>query len=146
MTFPIEEEGMMFTVFPGKIGAVISLGIVATLGAGAFPAAAQSDEIEVSAPREDPNVLLAYVSYDDLDLTSERGESRLVTRVRKATREVCPPAYTTQMAYAHTARCKRIAWSGAEPQIDLAVERARQIAATGHSDIPPVRISLMVPR
>lgn len=136
----------MFSRISEKLGTALSLGLVAALGAGAVPAGAQSDEIEVSAPREDPNVLLAYVSYDDLDLATQRGESRLVTRVRKATREVCPPAYTTQMAFAHTARCKRIAWSGAEPQIDLAVRRAHQIAATGQSEIPPVRISLVVPR
>jgi hypothetical protein len=45
-----------------------------------------------------------------------------------------------------TMACSNAAWAGARPQIALAVQRAREIAATGSSAIAAAAITLALPR
>jgi UrcA family protein len=82
------------------------------------------------------------VSYADLNLVMTGDQKRLVYRVRAAVRDVCqesvglmPPKFLDQ-------QCRAFAWDGAEPQIDRAIQRAREIAATGSSSIAAGSISI----
>lgn len=84
------------------------------------------------------DVLSERVSYRDLNLASVQGEKRLVYRVRGAIGRVCPDDGTGPLNELN--RCRSYAWDGAEPQIDLAVKRAREIATNGFSAIAPVAI------
>jgi hypothetical protein len=42
-------------------------------------------------------------------------------------------------------RCSGLAWDGARPQILRAVQRAREIAATGSSSIAAAAITITIP-
>lgn len=93
---------------------------------------------------DDPDVLTERVSYADLNLASATGEKRLLYRVSRAVRNVCPGYSLSFTLLEH--RCRDFAWTGAKPQIDLAVRRAREIAANGFSAIAPVTIAIRLPR
>ena len=97
-------------------------------------------EIRVTA-QVDPDVRTQRVSYKDLNLVMASDQKVLNGRVGRAVRWVCEPM---DLSVAFRA-CRSEAWSGARPQIALAIERAREIAATGTSSIPPVTIVLAFP-
>lgn len=82
------------------------------------------------------------VVYDDLNLAALRGEQTLQRRVRGAARNVCAPN-DDRMTNRPFSRCVSSAWNGALPQIDLAVQRAREIAFNGKSSIPIVAIGVV---
>jgi UrcA family protein len=81
------------------------------------------------------------VSYRDLNLASLAGEQTLNRRVGGAARAVCEPVglNTNDRDFSS---CIDYAWSGAKPQIALAVQRAREIAMNGTSSIPLVAIAV----
>jgi UrcA family protein len=85
--------------------------------------------------------LSTKVSYADLNLASLPGERTLARRVGGAARAVCEPdgANTNDRDFS---LCIDYAWTGAKPQIALAVQRAREIAMTGTSSIPMVAIAV----
>lgn len=85
------------------------------------------------------------VSYADLNLASADGVERLTNRVRRAVTHVCAPHYSRDTLVDYT-DCKSFAWSGARPQMDLAIQRAQQIALNGTSSIAPVAILIAVPQ
>ena len=82
------------------------------------------------------------VSYRDLNLAAARDEQILQRRVKAAVRSVCEPdvSYLITKTFAD---CASFAWNGANPQIALAVRRAREIAATGASSVPLVAITVV---
>ena len=118
-----------------------SCAVAAGILAGSTAASAQRDErITVKALRAD-DVPKERVSYRDLDLASARDERRLMRRVNFAVNYVCPGN-----SYLGDSRCRASAWKRAEPQIALAVERAKQISSFGFSSIAPTAIVISVPQ
>lgn len=79
------------------------------------------------------------VSYRDLNLASAKGERRLNRRVASAAQTVCEPYFSD---FERTS-CQDYAWTGARPQIAMAVQRAKEIAMTGTSSIPLVAIAIV---
>lgn len=120
---------------------------VALTGTGILvmsPAGAKSrngDTETVYGQRFDPDVPRRLVSYRDLNLATLEGEKTLNGRVRGAVRIVCAESGPGR-DFRQESLCHNVAWSGARPQIALAVMRAREIAMTGTSAILPVAISL----
>jgi UrcA family protein len=121
------------------LAAISAVALAATVTAPAWGKEA-ADPIDVQAPVDPGEYHTTYVSYDDLDLTTVRGEDALRGRVRGAARDVCPDDLMVSNKFG----CRRIARQSAEPKIARAVRRAHQIAMTGTSDIAPVRITLLV--
>ncbi len=114
--------------------------LAATTAVVAAASAAEAKDITIYAA-PDPDVLTRSVKHADLNLADQAGRKRLEGRVSRAVRYVCAPLEsrgTNQLR----SECLDFAWSGARPQMALAVERARQLAATGTSSIAPVAIAI----
>lgn len=125
-------------------GAMLIAGL--TVAAIASPVNAKPATAVVYAP--DPNRITKRVGYADLNLASEAGAKSLDRRVGSAVSSVCEETVgfgigTDQFAF-HS--CKSYAWSGARPQIANAVQRAREIASTGHSSIAAAAITITLPK
>lgn len=110
-------------------------------------ASARQRPIVVTAPTD---IVVRHVSYADLNLASERGAKVLNRRVDGAIDSLCieavgPDTYSLATTTANMA-CTAGAWKGARPQIARAVERARQIAATGSSTIAASAIVITLPK
>lgn len=97
----------------------------------------------VYGQRIDHDAPTRLVSYRDLNLATLAGENTLNGRVRGAVRSVCAEAVPGG-EFRQEIKCHNFAWSGARPQIALAVMRAREIASNGTSAILPVTITLSV--
>lgn len=115
----------------------------AALGVTLSPAAFGKTPIEVTGEKLDERTRI--VSYADLNLASEAGERTLDRRVRGAVRYVCSDLKAAHVWHRYQA-CRTFAWRGATPQMEQAISRARDIAANGRSDIPPVTLAIAVPR
>lgn len=129
-----------FWMICAATGAAFAVIAGAAEAARAEPAQAP---ITVIAGRSGENGMTALVSYRDLNLTMAHDARILNRRVGGATRKVCAPD-DRQVGDNSYSECVSFAWSGARPQIALAVQRAREIAATGSSAIPLVAISISV--
>lgn len=111
--------------------------------AAAAPAAAKQEPITVTATAED--IPVRFVSYRDLDLVKAEDERVLVKRVGYAARDVCLESFPTGNSFRFASvLCRANAERGAQPQVDRAVARARDIAANGWSAIAPVAITISV--
>lgn len=106
--------------------------------------AAIAKPVTVTGYLPDPDVLTERVSYADLNLVSADGVRTLGSRVRGAVGRVCAPLQGG-LNLAHL-ECKRFALNGAQPQIELAITRAQEIAANGTSSIAPVAIAIATGR
>ena len=127
---------------PVKAISVIALSAVLMLGASA-PAAARDKTVVVTA--SDSDNVIRHVQYRDLNLASVQGEKMLVKRVGHAVNGVCREAAGDHVGYfRESVACNSSSWQGAQPQIDQAVRRAREIAANGWSAIAPVAIRISV--
>lgn len=102
--------------------------------------AALAKEVTVLGARSD-DVPTESVLHRDLNLASAQGAKALMFRVSGAVRRVCAP----QERYDYT-QCRQFAWNGARPQMDRAIARAQQLAATGTTSIPAVAIVIATPR
>ena len=112
------------------------------IGGAATAALAQHQATTtVVGERDSEGVRTIRVPYADLNLVAARDERILHRRVGSAAREVCYPnsASLTDHGFAD---CVSGAWKGARPQMALAVQRAREMAATGTSSIPLVAIAV----
>ncbi|MFC7537922.1 UrcA family protein [Sphingomonas sp. GCM10030256] len=116
-------------------------GITLVLLAGTAFAAPR--DITVTAPI-DPDVRVQRVSYSDLNLAQADDRKLLKGRVGRAIGYVCEPQDAAWFDDDYKV-CRTYAWRGATPQINRAVQRAMEIAATGSSAIPPVAIVLAFP-
>lgn len=119
---------------------------VAVIGGGmalAIPAVAQNGKPVVvkGQPLEDV-VSTRRVSYRDLNLASAEGEKMLNHRVRRAVSQVCFDATGPNPIPTLEMSCRWDSWRRAKPQINLAVQRAHDIAANGYSTIAPVAIAI----
>jgi UrcA family protein len=111
------------------MGAASFVGIL-LITASAYPAHSQPPVV-VRATRPDPDVLTARVSFRIADLRSEKGQRSLVRRVRYATHQVCPPNFSLPSLDTGQLECIRNAWDGAKPQIDAAIDRAKNSQLAG---------------
>ena len=105
----------------------------------AAPAEAKSKDVTVYA--HETEALQRRVSYADLNLAATSDQNVLQRRVTKAVRFVCEPHSGRGQATDY-ARCTDFAWNGARPQMAMAFERARQLAATGSTNIAAVAITI----
>lgn len=125
------------------------IGAIALAGTSVFamsPADAKSREgttYTIYGQSTDFDSHTRLVSYRDLDLATSAGEKTLNRRVRGAVRIVCSEPVPGRNLRRDTL-CHNFAWGGARPQIALAVMRAREIASTGTSAIPPVAMTLSI--
>lgn len=109
----------------------------------ASPAFARNQRVVVTAqsadtPRE-------RVSYRDLNLATREGAGMLQARVNRASLNVCVGSDFTPQEVV-TQRCAKAAYWRAQPQMQAAIERAQQIALTGHSSIAAAAIVIADPR
>jgi UrcA family protein len=127
----IQDSFIRFALASGA--AVVLIGGMA----GSAPARDHKD-IKVIGRAPSAEIQTERVSYADLNLATPAGVRKLNGRVGGAVSRVC-----FAFDYVKTsikAECNEAAWSGARPQMDRAIMRARQIASTGVSSIPPVAI------
>lgn len=126
-----------------SLGAAVVLASGLTLAA-AQPAAAKSKPIVVKAIPE--NVQTERVNFEDLNLVNKAGQRTLHRRVAGAVKLVCGGPDTERASFFEGRRCQTVAWNGARPQIDRAVQRAHEIARNGSSTIPAVAIRISARR
>ena len=109
------------------------LTVVALLLAGTAAAVAQP-------PGEKPHsgvVVVAddvptrHVSFADLDLSTAGGQRTLVRRVKLAVSKVCDEAAGPLPSIYAKQECWKSTWAESQPKLNAAVERSRQLAATG---------------
>lgn len=135
------------------IAKIVSMCAATAITAGAIvvmaphASAAQHPNLVVTAPA-DADLVVRHVSYADLNLTMDRGVQVLNHRVGSAVSSVCieavgPDTHSLGSTIANM-RCTRSAWNGARPQIARAVQRARDIAATGSSTIAASAIVISI--
>lgn len=92
--------------------------------------------------------VIRRVTYADLNLASAPGERTLNRRVGYAVDDLCNEAVGEPSSSANTfayKKCTGGAWHGAAPQIATAVQRARDIAASGKSSIALSAITIGLP-
>ena len=113
------------------------------IGASALltvPADARTAPVVVTAPHSD--LPTRRVSYADLNLAALDGQRVLHTRLDSAVNGVCTdggfPA--TELGFVE---CRLHAWSGVRPQVANAIQRATEIATTGHSALPVAAITIV---
>ena len=118
---------------------VLSVAALGLLGV-AQPAIAKNKPVVVTAPSPiDSDTPVRYVSYRDLNLITDAGARTLMNRVRWAAKDVCSATeFDQEMLF--TVRCNRTALHRATPQVEAAIQRAREIAMTGQSSIAAAAI------
>lgn len=121
---------------------------VASLSVLGSPAVAKGRPILVNAPAEE-EVVARHIGYADLNLAAAAGEQALIVRVDSAVNGLCDEAQGGRdrsfMFNLAQTRCVRATWEQARPQIDLALQRAREIASTGKSSIAAAALTITVP-
>lgn len=121
------------------------------IAGGAFgaasPALAKVQRLVVTAPADSVS---RHISYADLNLASTDGERTLVHRVTSGVNDLCLDGsggndggfvYKNYMK-----RCSGAAWDQARPQMARAVQRAREMAATGMSSIAATALTISLPK
>ena len=122
-----------------------SAGAATALLAGASTAALagqQSPTTTIVGERAIEQGRSVKVSYRDLNLAVGDGEQILLRRVKSAARVVCQPN-DDELVNKPFTNCVTYARNGAQPQVDRAVRRAREIASNGTSSIPLVAIAVV---
>lgn len=87
----------------------------------------------------------ALVRYADLNLAMSSDQRKLHNRVNHAVRTVCRESLGPSAIIISQQRCRQFAWQGALPQMKRAVQRARELAATGQSSVAAASISITLP-
>lgn len=114
-----------------------------TILSGGTAALARDETVVVRgiAPKDQ---IRRTVSYRDLNLATGIGERTLNRRVDSAVANICVDAVGAVANDTLEMKCQRDSWNGARPQIAQAVERAKQLAATGKSSIAAVAITISI--
>jgi UrcA family protein len=124
-----------------KLG-LLALSAMTFLSTGT-PAFARDETVVVrGVPAEDQ--IRRTVSYRDLDLATSDGAHILYSRVGIAVQDLCSEAVGFDATARVEMKCQHDSWKGARPQITQAVERAKQLAATGKSSIAAVAITISI--
>jgi UrcA family protein len=112
------------------------------------PAFGKSPPILVPGPAPD-DLVSRHIGYADLNLAAAPGQRVLIRRVNYAVNDMCVQMAGgldgSFMANTVQAQCARASWDQARPQIDLAFQRAREIALTGKSSIAAAALTISVP-
>jgi UrcA family protein len=115
------------------------------LAAAALPVHAGTPRaLVIIADAEDS--VTRHVSYADLNLAAAAGERTLNQRVGNAVTDVCNEAVGGASTSFQYRNCLGGAWGRARPQVELAVQRGREIAANGSSAIGAVAITIAAPQ
>lgn len=72
-----------------------------------------------------------HVSFADLDLSTPGGERTLVRRVKLAVSKVCDEAVGPLPIIYAKQECWKSTWTESRPKLNAALQRSREIAATG---------------
>jgi len=111
----------------------------------ASPASGQSPTILV---KQAPDLVVRTVAYDDLNLTTPAAQHALVGRVRVALTDLCGEIVGSRdgywMSQTYFDSCRHAGWSQAQPQINRAVQRAREISMTGKSTIAASAVTIAI--
>ena len=113
------------------------------IGASALltvPADARTAPVVVTA--RDSDLPTRRVSYADLNLARQDGQRTLNLRVGAAISDVCGDSGLYTLGFRNV-ECRSTAWAGAKPQVANAIQRATDIAATGHSALPVAAITIV---
>jgi UrcA family protein len=110
------------------------------------PAFGKSAPIVVTAQ---PEMTSRHIGYADLNLASATGERILNRRVNYAIGDLCVEVTggysgSSTLDFANVT-CSRSAWQQARPQMERAVQRAREIALTGKSSIAAAALTISIP-
>jgi UrcA family protein len=131
----------------GKAIAICGASLLAAVavGAAAFPLHAGTPRVAVVGVH--PEIIVERrIGYADLNLAAAAGERTLNRRVTSAIRDLCDEAVAGSRTGFEYMACSTGAWSGARPQVALAVQRAREIAVNGSSPIAAVAITIAAPK
>ena len=120
----------------------LALGGVTIFSAGT--AASARDEPVVVRPVAPEDQLRRTVSYRDLNLATSIGAQTLHRRVGYAVQGLCDEAVGPATNERLAMKCARSSWAGANPQIEEAIERAKQLATTGKSSIGAAAITISI--
>lgn len=102
----------------------VSLGLI---GLTAAPAAAQTQDVRVTAQIDEP-VLTKVIKIGDLDLADASDVRRLDFRIRSASRFVCAPLSNGQVTRAE-ASCRRVAVRSTDRRVAELRQQASRLAA-----------------
>lgn len=117
-----------------KAGAGVIALAIASLAVPATVDAQNSQPFTVEG-RPDPNLQVRYVSYRDLNLTTQEGVGQLHRRVLTTARSLCFDKGLVPLGQAlESRRCFRDSLAHAQPQIEAAVASFR-IASAQRPDI-----------
>lgn len=114
-----------------------------TMLSGGTAALARDETVIVRGIAPEDQIRRA-VSYRDLNLATSIGERTLNRRVDTAVASLCVEAVGAVANDVLEMKCQDSGWNGARPQIAQAVERAKQLAATGKSSIAAVAITISI--
>ena len=122
----------------------LSTALISTLAAAPIGAAQRAaDPVTITAPFNPQERAIERVSFADLNLAAARDQKLLYRRISHASFRVCTPqALGVAMSDEQFAGCSRTALEGAKPQVAQAIERARQIASNGWSNLPAVSVAV----
>lgn len=124
------------------IGAAAAIA-AATLSAGiATPVSASDPSKPVVVTGHNDNIVTRRVSYADLNLIEQKAQKTLYRRVGYAVGDVCDEAVGPAATSWEDTSCRRDAWRGARPQITRAIDRARDMALYGKSNIEMAAITI----
>lgn len=129
------------------LSAVAAVAVASSAIALTAPAMAQAGKpVIVRAEPLSDIASMRRVHYGDLNLASADGEKALNQRVRRAVSQVCDDATGPTPLFSVKQSCRADSWGRARPQMDLAMQRARDIAENGYSSIAPVAIAIVAHR
>jgi UrcA family protein len=100
----------------------------------------------ISAPAvlASEEIVTRSVTYSDLDLASDAGQSALNRRLARAVNDVCGTPYIGDLnEVRHVNKCRKEAWRGTRTQVALAVMSAkRRLASRDDTNIQQVRVEM----
>jgi UrcA family protein len=124
-----------------RISAAVLSGVTASLLVGATTTQAQNRPVVVYGEPQQANT--ERVPYGDLDLAVSADRKALYSRVGSAVRYVCNfDAIGIATDYR---TCAGLAWKGARPQINAALERSDELAASGQTSVAAGAITISAP-
>lgn len=122
----------------------VSVAFLSVIGS---PALAKSRPILVNAPPDE--VITRSISYADLNLAVPAGERSLMGRVGSAVNGLCSEVAggpdRSFVVGLSTTRCVSATWQQVRPQIDLALQRAREIASNGQAGVAATALIISAP-
>jgi UrcA family protein len=124
-----------------RISAAVLSGVTASLLVGATTTQAQNRPVVVYGEPQQANT--ERVPYGDLDLAVSADRRALYSRVGSAVRNVCN--FDAIGIAADYRTCAGLAWKGARPQIDAALARSDQLAASGQTSVAAGAITISAP-